>query len=215
MNYDSSGAPLWQYDTDVNTWTRKANFPAEPRLGAISFGVNGYGYVGLGTYKDFWQYDPVADSWTQKANYPGTSPTYAASFVIGNYAYIGAGMNGNNTPSGSTEFYQYDPSTDAWTQKTDFPGGGRNSPAGFAIDGNGYLGTGYDLNGHYLSDFWKYNPSTNTWSGIKDFGGGIRADASGFATAHQGYLGFGDGGTHQLSNGYYGSPYFDFWQYQP
>jgi N-acetylneuraminic acid mutarotase len=215
MNPDSTGNSLWQYDTSLNTWTRKTAFPGNSQLGIVAFSVNNYGYVGLGMSNNFWQYDPVADSWTQKGNFPGMASTYAASFVIGNYAYVGSGMNGLNTSSGSAEFFRYDPSSDTWTQKADFPGGGRNSASAFAIADYGYLGTGYNLNGVYLNDFWQYNSSSDSWIQKKNFGGGARSEASGFAGVYQGYLGFGWGQAHMVGQNTYSSTYIDIWQYQP
>jgi N-acetylneuraminic acid mutarotase len=215
MNPDSVGASVWQYDTASNTWTRKADYPSYPQSGTVAFSVNNRGYVVMGTYKDVWQYDPAVDLWTHKGNFPGSSQVNAATFVIGNYAYLGTGMNGLNTPTGSTDFYQYDPTSDTWTKKTNFPGVGRNSASGFAIGAYGYLGTGYDQNGYYLSDFWRYDPSSDSWTRKQDFGGGVRSEASPFSGTSQGYLGFGNGQAHQVAQNIFSSNYIDMWQYQP
>ncbi|HLA57353.1 MAG TPA: kelch repeat-containing protein [Puia sp.] len=222
MSPDSLGyTDLWQYDTALNTWTKRAYFPGSLKQGMTAFSINNFGYVGLGgdgigRSNKIWQYDPVADSWAPKSDFPGTGSTNSASFVVGSYAYVGTGMNGFNTITGSTEFYRYDPSTDTWTKKADFPGVGRNSAAGFAIGDYGYLGTGYNLSGFYLSDFWQYNPSTDIWAQKNDFGGGVRGEASGFAGDNQGYLGFGSGAAHQAgAMAGYNSIYIDLWEYQP
>ncbi len=222
-NPDSAGNNLlWQYDTATDSWARKANFPGDPGFwqGLMAFGVNGYGYVGLGGFDNlsnqvFWQYDPVADTWAQKNNFPGRATTFTAYFVIGDFAYVGTGTVGISTDSASAEFYQYNPATDAWIQKRDFPGGPRNSAAGFSIGNNGYLGTGYDLNGHYLGDFWQYNPSTDSWIQKKNFGGGVRAQAAGFSASSQGYLGFGFGSAYPAQPEENSGNYFDLWEYQP
>lgn len=39
---------LWQYDTVTKVWSRKANFPGKPRIGAGSFSIGNKGYVGGG-----------------------------------------------------------------------------------------------------------------------------------------------------------------------
>jgi N-acetylneuraminic acid mutarotase len=221
MNPDTNGHnSLWQYDTASNKWSQKADFPGSPELGIVAFGLNNYGYVGLGVLSEygtnaFYQYDPASDTWTQKGNYPGAVTNYAASFVIGNYAYVGTGLINLNTSSGSTEFYQYDPSTDTWTQKGNFPGGGRNWAAGFSIGGYGYLAGGLNTNGVEQSDFWQYDPGSDSWTQKKAFGGGTRFEASAFSGTSQGYLGFGQGAAHQIEPGNYSGTYVDLWQYQP
>jgi N-acetylneuraminic acid mutarotase len=219
-NPDSNGAPgLWQYDTATDSWVVKASLPLGPEQGMVAFGVNGYGYVGLGTLDaDFnntiWQYDPTTNTWSQKNNFPGRATSFTASFVVGNYAYVGTGEVGLNTDSATTAFYQYNPATDTWTQKGNFPGGARNSATGFSIGNMGYLGTGLDINGHYLSDFWQYNAASDSWARKSDFGGGGRFAAAGFSGANLGYMGFGQG-FDQISPNEATNVFFDLWQYQP
>ena len=62
------------------------------------------------------------------------------------------------------DFWQYDPGTDAWTQKASFPGVPREAPVSFAIGNYGYAGLGAvgdNHGGFYLqSDFYKYDPTT-------------------------------------------------------
>lgn len=59
-----------------------------------------------------------------------------------------------------------------WTKKADFAGLGREHPVGFAIGGNGYIGTGRDMTGTNHKDFWQYNPQLNIWTQKADFAGG-------------------------------------------
>ena len=47
----------------------------------------------------------------------------------------------------TNDFWEYDPSTNTWTQKADFGGTARNWAVGFSIGNKGYIGTGYDLSG--------------------------------------------------------------------
>ena len=87
------------------------------------------------------------------------------------------------------DFWEYDPVTNAWTQKADFGGGPREQAVGFSIGGKGYIGTGY--NGPYRQDFWEYDPATNTWTQKADFGGTARYGAVGFSIGSKGYIGTG------------------------
>ena len=47
------------------------------------------------------------------------------------------------------DFWEYDPATNAWTQKADFGGTARYGAVGFSIGSKGYIGTGSDLNGTF------------------------------------------------------------------
>ena len=40
------------------------------------------------------------------------------------------------------DFWEYDPATNAWTQKADFGGTARLDAVGFSIGSKGYIGTG-------------------------------------------------------------------------
>ena len=55
------------------------------------------------------------------------------------------------------DFWEYDPATNAWTQKADFGGTARDGAVGFSIGSKGYIGTGYDGTGS-TKDFWEYTP---------------------------------------------------------
>jgi hypothetical protein len=78
----------------------------------------------------------------------------------------------------------------------------------------GYLGTGLDINGHYLSDFWQYNPTPDSWTRKSDFGGGGRFAAAAISVANLGYMGFGQG-EDQITPYEVTNVFFDLWQYQP
>ncbi|MBL7865248.1 MAG: VCBS repeat-containing protein, partial [Cyclobacteriaceae bacterium] len=133
------------------------------------------------------------DTWTQKA--PGPVSNARITFTINGKGYLGRG----------TAFYEYDPSTDAWTQKADFPGLNNSEIASFATSTKGYVGCGRDLFGASLNDFWEYDPSTDTWTQMANFPGGIRYSPVGFAISDKGYIGFG----------YDGNYLADLWEYTP
>src|SRR5207244_2607164 len=104
----------------------------------------------------------------------------AVGFSIGNIGYI----------TGS-DFWQYDPSANTWTQKTDFVGGHRFLAVGFSISSRGYMGTGFDNLTRWRKNFWEYDPSTDTWAQKADFGGTARHSAVGFNIGNKGYIGTG------------------------
>ena len=112
----------------------------------------------------------------------------SVGFSLGNYGYIGTGVdtNGNHL----ADFWQYDPSSNTWTQKANFAGGAREGAVGFSIGTKGYIGTGFDGNNYY-DDFWEYSPSTNSWIQKANYAGSLRAYAAGFSIGNKGYIGTG------------------------
>ena len=56
-----------------------------------------------------------ANYWTQKASFPTSGIIYTFSFSIGNKGYAGCGMD--NMGNYQNAFWEYDPVSDAWTQK--------------------------------------------------------------------------------------------------
>lgn len=137
------------------------------------FSINGKGYVGLGRNNnnlqetDFWEYDPTSDSWTQKAQFPGTGRGQAVGFSIGNKGYLGTGFTPTAQISGiyHGDFWEYDPTLDAWTQKANVPDSARTNAVGISLNGKGYLGLGspkYPYAGRTY--FYEYDPTLDAWT---------------------------------------------------
>ena len=145
--------------------------------------------------------------WTQKADFGGEARSDAVGFSIGNKGYIGTGRNYYGYDIYYKDFWEYDPSTNTWTQKADFGGIARFGAVGFSIGNKAYIGTGYSSYSGFCGDFWEYNPSTNTWTRKADFGGEARAYAVGFSIGNKGYIGTG----YSSYSGFCG----DFWEYDP
>jgi len=143
-------------------------------------------------------------TWVQKASLPAAGRSTAVAFSIGNKGYLGTGYDGNPTGGNRKDFWEYDPSTDSWTQKADFGAGPRSFAVGFSIGNYGYIGTG---NGPCIScnDFWKYDPNLNSWTQIANFGGAGRDAAFSFSINGKGYVGTGGQGVT--------SPMQDLWEY--
>jgi N-acetylneuraminic acid mutarotase len=88
------------------------------------------------------------------------------------------------------DFWEYDPITDVWTQKTEFGGSPRYQAAGFSIGNKGYIGTGADDQSETdHKDVWEYDASTNTWIRKADLRGLIRDAAVGFVIDNKGISG--------------------------
>ena len=91
---------FWQYDPVGNAWTKVADFPGGPRVGATAFVICNKAYVGCGysdssgqqvLHHDFWQYDPVSNSWTQVTSLSTFGRCFASAFSIGSFGYVGTG----------------------------------------------------------------------------------------------------------------------------
>ena len=198
-----------EYNPELNTWTQKANFTL--RSNAVGFSIGSKGYIGTGytlsdsginLRKDFWEYDPILNTWTQKASFAGEKRSGAVGFSIGDKGYIGTGNSLDGIYSVyKKDFFEYDPTTNKWTQKASFAGEKRSGAVGFSIGDKGYIGTGY--NNGYKQDFWEYNPTSNKWTQKADFVGEGRSDAVGFSINNKGYIGTGSGNNS------------DFWEYDP
>jgi hypothetical protein len=201
----------------ADTWIQKSDFghnsanayDPTARSGAVSFSINGKGYVGTGQFdylakKDFWELDPVANTWTQKADFGGTKRSYAVGFSIGSKGYIGTGIY---ILTCYQDFWEYDPISNMWTQKAAFEGVPRGGAVGFSINGKGYIGTGDNGSVNGLKDFWEYDPIADDWQQKEDLGGLPIWNAVGFSIDGKGYIGTGREGVIGETQ--------SFWQYDP
>lgn len=114
----------------------------------------------------------------------------------------------------SKTWWEYNPESDTWTQKADFPGAQRSFASSFVIDDKIYAGFGYiydDAISKYkgFNDIYQFDPATNTWTKKNDFSGPVRMYTSVTSADGKGYLVGGDandGGTSFLT---------DVWEYTP
>lgn len=146
-------------------------------------------------------------TWTQKTDVPTLLPSPgdmrqgAIGFSIGTKGYVGYGYDPASGPK--NDFWEYDPSSDAWTQKAAITGiGSIIGAVSFSIGTKGYVGTGITAD----SLFWEYNPSNNVWTQKANFSGGKKGGAVGFSIGNKGYVGIGNDGSAYKK---------DFWEYDP
>lgn len=209
--FHASYGGFWEYDPLIDVWTQKATPLTAPSYAAIGFSIGNKGYTGLG--KDgtgiyssaFLEYDPSSNVWTSKANFPGYR-AFAVNFSIGNFGFVCTGES-FSTPTSSifvSDMWQYDPTSDIWTQKTSLPGVSRRDASGFVIDNNAFIIGGLGGSPHAsLSEIWQYNSSTDIWTQKINFPGIPRNGASAFSICDKGYFGLGLGSGN------------DFWEYIP
>ncbi|MBK8228046.1 MAG: hypothetical protein IPK70_12850 [Flavobacteriales bacterium] len=192
---------FWSYNTQTGNWVPRASYPGDGSLYVTAFTIGDKGYFfggwDIGYRNDLWEYDPANNTWTEKAPLPATGRWGAAGFSIGNKGYIGTGDNAGNGEGCQSDFWEWDQATNTWTQKPSFPGTPVYGSVGFAINGKGYIGTGYDgVNEH--DEFYEWDPVTETWTQKADVGGAPRYQAFGFSIGNRGFIGAGSPGLNDL-----------------
>lgn len=126
---------------------------------------------------------------TRKANFPDNKKvdSYNVSMTINNKGYYLVR---------DKAFWEYDPEFDKWTQKMSYKGNGQIYVFGFALEGKGYIGSGYSfdpvtqIKTESYHDFWEYEPAIDNWIRKADL---IPADANngrGFSIGNLGYVSF-------------------------
>jgi N-acetylneuraminic acid mutarotase len=206
--------------TQDGNWVYVGDFGGTARTKATSFVIGELAYVGTGVdnqnnrYNDLWSYNPSGTGfWYQVATDSLMVPrSSAVGFSLSNgMGYIGTGYDGYNAYS---DFWQFDPGTNSWTQVASL-GDNNNglSPrfdaVAFGINDVGYVSTG-NTGVNYLNDFWQFDPTTGpqgTWTQKPSFPGYKRTQAVAFVYANKGYIvtGLGTGGT----------PTNDFFSFDP
>ncbi|NRA10519.1 MAG: T9SS type A sorting domain-containing protein [Crocinitomicaceae bacterium] len=206
---------LWNYDPVLDIWSQLADLPGVARRNPVGFAVNGKGYVGTGhsgiysttgvPLEDFYEYDPVTNIWTQIANYPGAGGNgvyFATSFNTTNFGYVSCGKKG--TANYEKDVWQYDPLTDNWDEKANFPGGDRYNLMSFVINDTAYVGFGSDQD-IFRKDLWAFDEVSNNWEQRADCDGVARASGGTFSLNDRGFIVCGvDGGFKE-----------DLWEYNP
>jgi hypothetical protein len=154
-------------------------------------------------------------AWTQKQNFGGSARMGAVGFSIGTKGYMGTGWDG----TAKSDFWEYDPATNSWSQKASMPYG-RAYGVGMAIQTSvngpikGYIGLGSYAPGE--NDWWEYDVTNNTWTQKATFPGEGRSHAVGFSQSYLGYVGTGITSANAwLSNFYSYNPANDQWTLAP
>lgn len=81
-----------------------------------------------------------------------------------------------------------------WTQVSSPPADFRTHHSfAFAIDGTGYIVTGYGSTGELLASAYRYSPDMDEWTQLPDFPGGTRNYGIGDVWDGKAYFGFGAG----------------------
>lgn len=210
---------VWAYDFATDSWEELSPFPGSAIRNAASFVIDGIAYIATGhngaTYLDiFWKYDPATDTWEELPPFPGGIRSFPVAFSINGKGYVALGGIGNEVPANTfyhNDLWEYDPSTETWTQLADFPGQGRWRPFAFVIDGQAYIGGGNreSTNSSDFSDCYRFNPADGTWTPVADFPEGYGMGAYAVVIDDKAYV--GEGGNHD----YFETYRTKLWEYDP
>lgn len=199
----------WIQKPDVGNFTREC---------AVGITIAGKGYITTGLclesnyyyMNDTWEFDPLTDTWTQKADLPAIGRTGASGFTIGSKGYVGLGFF-QKYPQLSflSDFWQFDPAMNQWTQLGDFPDGARTGASGFATQTKGYIVAGYDGT-QTRSTLWEYDPLDDSWLQKANYPGNVFVSLAGFVVDENLYLGCG--GKNDKNEFWRYNTTTDFWE---
>lgn len=155
-----------------------------------------------------------AGGWIQKADFGGIARHRTTMLTIGNKIYIGLGhYNGAGPNILFGDWWEYDPSTNAWSQKADYLGGDCYHATGFTVNNIAYVGTGRtSASGSTLvQNFYTYDAVTNLWTETTSFPGIARRGAVSFVIGEYAYVGTGESNSGLLGSFYRFNPSNQSW----
>jgi N-acetylneuraminic acid mutarotase len=126
----------------------------------------------------------LAGDWIQKATFGGVGRHRAVGCATDYRGYMGLGhVNGTGVDISYKDWWEYDPASDSWTQKANFPISNHGSVS-FVVDNMPCVGGGSSLAG----EFYKFNPQLNSWSPIASCPFFNPTDTQGFSVNNKGYI---------------------------
>lgn len=103
-------------------------------------------------------------TWNQKSKLPASGRHRGTGIAISDKGYIGLGhMNGTGNNIMYDDWWEFDPATNSWTQKANYPVVNYACTV-FSINNKAYAGGGVSLAG----EFYEFDPMTNQWTAIAD-----------------------------------------------
>ena len=108
---------FWVFDAATESWTEKLDLDEDDdysiiRSHAVSFTVNGYGYIACGDINGatgtVWEYDESDDTWEVKTSFEGATRLGAIAFSNNTRAFVGLGRSGSLYLDDLDEFFPFD-----------------------------------------------------------------------------------------------------------
>lgn len=103
-----------------------------------------------------------AQFWIQKSSFGGVGRHRSTGCATSHRGYMGLGHhNGAGVDISFKDWWEYDPASDTWTQRANFPVNTHGALA-FVVDNCPVVGGGSGLS----TQFYKFDPNTNSWAPI-------------------------------------------------
>ncbi len=164
----SSLKDFYAYNPSTMAWEQVNSYGGNKSVNGVAFVINNEGYVCTGYdnqyNNDFYKYVPGDNKWVQLAKISdATSESFdddydvvrinAVAFTSGGKGYVATGGKG----SAGSDTWEYDPTTDRWTEKTAFEGSSRYNAVAFTLKDKGYVVTGQNSSLAF-DDIWMFEP---------------------------------------------------------
>ena len=138
------------------------------------------------------------------------APGTLATFTVDNVGYVV-----NQSPGQPVHLWAYNPHTDSWRQRANFPGTSRSRGVGFSLNGKGYYGLGAAVTDQAgLRDLWRYDPTTNEWQYATQYPGQGNRYLAVLSATDRVYLGWGYE-SQRTTTGIRQVACTDWWAFQP
>ncbi len=129
-------------------------------------------------------FSSIAGDWIQKSTFGGVGRHRAVGCGTDFRGYMGLGhVNGSGIDISYKDWWEYDPASDSWTQKANYPVNNHGAVS-FVVNNMPCVGGGSALAG----EFYKYNPQLNSWSPIAPCPFFNPGDTQGFSVNNKGYV---------------------------
>lgn len=157
----------WKYSIPNDSWTSLPDLPGLPRHHPFHFSVNGQVYAGLGhgssgIYADWYKLDVSNDTWTAMQNFPGEARVAGTQINHADKGYVLSGDGDDHGTMLTGQFWEYEHSTDSWTQLTAHPGYSRWAPGSFLVNDTLYFFGGLNRRTNTLEISMYAYPMTST-----------------------------------------------------
>lgn len=128
--------------------------------------------------------DLLAGQWVKKESLGGVARHRATGVSIGQKGYIGLGhVNGTGVNFAFSDWWEFDPASNTWTQKADYLLGQGYGASAFSVGTKGFVGSGV-----FIGNSWcEYDPGTNQWTQVAT-PPATGSELSAFAVNDKGYL---------------------------
>ncbi|MCD8176311.1 MAG: galactose oxidase [Tannerellaceae bacterium] len=168
---------IYEFDTVTEKWnTSHIGYPGGKRRGASVFVIDDIAYIFAGQQNGdydyrFYSYNPTTQTWTQLRDIANTTDydydddyaivrMNASTFVIDGYGYVTCG----SYSSLRTDTWQYNPTTDLWTDVHNFKGSAREFAVSFSTGRKegAFITTGRSgsSSSSFFDDTWRLDPYT-------------------------------------------------------